>query len=266
MAVTERRQPYSPPGPAWPSLLRGDSLHPVPSTPDLALAVVAMFTGAAVQGAVGFGANLVAAPVLALIDPTLVPVPLICTSVLLNTLTTRRESARVDRRELVIAVVGLVPGTLLGAALLGAVDDETLGLLFAAMVLVAAVLVASGLHVRPTPVTLAVAGVLSGTMGTTSSIGGPPIAVVHSRSEGPVVRATLARFFLASGVLSIAALAVAGEIARDDLLLALVLAPSTVVGFAISGPASRWLDEGRTRNGILVLCTLAAVAVVVREI
>ncbi len=247
-------------------MVRDGSLHPMPSTPDLVLAVVAMFAGAAVQGAVGFGANLVAAPVLALIDPTLVPVPLICTSLLLNTLTTRRETAHVDRRELCIAVAGLVPGTLAGAALLSAVDDDTLGLLFASMVLIAVALVASGLHVRPTPVTLAVAGVLSGTMGTTSSIGGPPIAVVHSRSEGPVVRATLARFFLASAALSIVALAAAGEITRDDLLVGLLLGPGTVAGFALSGPASRWLDEGRTRTAILVLCTLSAVAVIAREL
>ena len=225
-----------------------------------------MSVGAAVQGAVGFGSNLVAAPLLVLLDTRFVPAPLIVMSLVLNALTGRRETAVVDRRELLPALAGLVPGTALGVVLLRTTDESSLSVLFAVTVLLAMALVASGLHLRPTVATLSVAGLLSGVMGTTSSIGGPPVAVVHSRSEGPVIRATLARFFFAAGLIAVAALAVGGELVGEDLLLAAVLVPGTVAGFAVSGRAARWLDEGRTRAAILVLCTLSAIAVVLREL
>ncbi|MDQ3385935.1 MAG: sulfite exporter TauE/SafE family protein, partial [Actinomycetota bacterium] len=40
-----------------------------------ALVIVAVLVGALVQGSIGFGLNLIAAPVLALVDPDLVPGP-----------------------------------------------------------------------------------------------------------------------------------------------------------------------------------------------
>ncbi|MGH3340676.1 MAG: hypothetical protein ACRDPL_17855, partial [Propionibacteriaceae bacterium] len=90
----------------------------VPPTTDLLLAVLAMSAGAAVQGAVGFGSNLVAAPLLVLLDTRFVPAPLIVMSLVLNALTSRRETAVVDRAELLPAVAGLLPGTALGVVLL----------------------------------------------------------------------------------------------------------------------------------------------------
>lgn len=122
---------------------------PVPPTTDLLLAVIAMCAGAAVQGAVGFGSNLVAAPLLILLDTRFVPAPLIIMSLLLNTLTSRRETAVVDRQELLPALVGLLPGTALGVVLLRTADESALSLLFAATVLIAVGLVASGLHLKP---------------------------------------------------------------------------------------------------------------------
>src|SRR5690606_17755869 len=52
----------------------------VPSSPSMSatqliLALVVLFVGSAIQGSVGFGLNLFAAPLLVLIDPGLVPAP-----------------------------------------------------------------------------------------------------------------------------------------------------------------------------------------------
>ncbi len=57
----------------------------------LVLAALAMAAGTCIQGAIGFGTNLVAAPILALIDPNLVPVPVIIASALFNVLVAERD-------------------------------------------------------------------------------------------------------------------------------------------------------------------------------
>ena len=225
-----------------------------------------MFLGASVQGTVGFGANMVSAPLLVLVDPGFVPVPVILVAAVLNLLVARRERAVPAGGELVSALAGLVPGSIAGAAVLRLVDGRTLGIVFAAMVLVAVAVVATGVHLRPTRRTLFASGAASGLMGTASSIGGPPIAMVLSRSEGPVVRATLARFFLAAAPLSVASLLVFGQVHARDLALAAVLLPGSLAGYAVSGPAARKLDRGHTRRAVLTLCAVAAIAVVLKEL
>ena len=58
------------------------------------LAALIFGAGAAVQGAVGFGANLVAAPLLVLLDDGFVPGPVIVASGVLNVLLAWRSGRR----------------------------------------------------------------------------------------------------------------------------------------------------------------------------
>lgn len=230
------------------------------------LAAVVMAAGAAVQGAVGFGSNLVAAPLLVLIDPRLVPGPTNLAALVLNTAVLRRERAGTDRRELELVAVGLVPGTIVGAAALSATTDRSLGLLVAGVVVVGVAITASGRRVEMTWPAVTTAGFASGFGGTAVSIGGPPIALLHQHREGPVVRATLARVFLVSSVLSIIGLAAFGRFGVDDVASAGVLVPGSLVGFAVSSPLARRLDRGHTRRAILVLSLVSAIAVVVAQL
>ena len=71
--------------------------------------------------------------------------------------------------------------------------------------------------------------------GHRSGIGGPPIALVYQRADGPTLRATLSRFFLAGAAVSIPTLLVAGVLDGDSVLPALVLLPGTTLGFLLSG-------------------------------
>ena len=132
-----------------------------------------------------------------------------------------------------------------------------------ALVLGLAVLVAVGLsmvtaRLRPTPGTLVSAGFASGFMGTTTSVGGPPMALVYQRSDGPAFRSTLAIYFAAGAVMSLTALAIAGRVGAHELRLGLLLWPGVVVGFLLSKPLTRYLDDGRTRAMVLAISAAAA--------
>ena len=145
-----------------------------------------------------------------LIDPSFVPGPTIVATGVLNVLVIRREgTARVDHT-VDTAIVGQVAGVLGAGLLLAAVADDTLSLLFAALVLLAVGLSVAGWHLAKTRFNLVGVGVLSGFMGTISGIGGPPIALVYQHADGPTLRATLARYFTVGNVVAIPTLIVAG--------------------------------------------------------
>lgn len=230
------------------------------------IGALVMAAGAYLQGAVGFGSNLVAAPLLALIDADFVPGPVIVASVLLNILVMRREGrAAVDRR-IHAAIVGQLPGAIVAGVVLASLPESGLSILFAVLVLTGVGLSVVGWHFRPTTRTLVGAGLASGFMGTVTGIGGPPIALVYQRADGPTLRGTLSRFFLAGAVVSIPTLLVVGELDSESVVPTLALLPGTVAGFTLSAHLARRIDKGHARPVVLVLSAVSAAAVLLREI
>lgn len=218
----------------------------------------------AVQGSVGFGAALLAAPVLLLIHPGFVPGPILVSNLALTLLVTRREWSAVDFAGLRFVVGGRLAGTLLAAALLVGLSQALFDLVFGVLVLVAVgtSLLRGGF--RRSRRNLAAAGVASGVMGTLSSIGGPPVALIYQGAAPSVFRATLGANLVVGATLSLAAVWAVGRFGATEAALAAVLVPGAGVGFWLSRFAVGFTDAARIRAAALVLSSLAAVGVLLR--
>ena len=200
-----------------------------------------------------------------LVDPALVPVPLIVASLALNLGASYRNRGGIDAR-VRWALLGSVPGTVLGAYAIATLPQRPLAISFGLMVLAAVAVSACGLQVTPTTASLLAAGVISGFTGTASSIGGPPIALMYQRERGATLRGTLALYFLVGSVLSVVVLAVFGQLGGHELLESAQLVPFMVAGFACSAPAARVLDRGRTRQTVLVVSAVSAIALIANQL
>lgn len=233
---------------------------------DLVIATIVIAAGAAVQGGVGFGMNLIAAPILAVLDPSLVPGPAIVAAVLLTLLVAHRERSSIDRRGVMIALVGRVPGTVLGALLVASIPESGVTLTVGCAVLLAVALNVSGIKFRPNPPTLLVAGAVSGFASTVSSVGGPPMAVVYANEPGPVIRGSLSFIFVVGGTMSLIALIAVGDFGRDEALASLVLLVPGTAGFLLSKRLAAHVDEGRTRHAVLAVAVLGAVIALAKEL
>ena len=225
------------------------------------MVVLVSAVGAFVQGSVGFGHNLIAAPVLALVDERFIPGPSIAAATVLTLLMAVRDRRDLHLGEIRIAMVGRIPATILAAATVALLPARPLAVLFAVLVLVAVGITAAKPRLRPTRNTLLAAGALSGYMATSTSIGGPPMAMLYANEEGPRMRGTLAGYFLVGSLVSIAALAVAGSFGLDEVWLTAITVPGVVVGFLVSASGARRLDAGHTRPAVLAVSALAAVSV-----
>jgi uncharacterized membrane protein YfcA len=232
----------------------------------LALAAVVVAFAALVQASVGFGYALLSAPLLALVAPEMVPGPVMVSSMIVSLASGVREHGSIDRHGVALALVGRVPGVVIGAAALAWLSTETMSIVFGAVVLFGVGLSVSGLRVALNTATLLVTGFLSGVMGTMTSIGGPPIALIYQHAEGPELRSTLNTYFALGSAMSIPALALAGHFGRVQLVDGMLLLPPTIVGFALSGFTRSWLDAGRTRAAVLGVATASALAVVVKAL
>ena len=232
----------------------------------IAFGCFAVALGAWVQGSVGFGYALIAAPLLALVSEGFVPGPVMASSMLVSAAGAWRERGSLDRAGVAWALAGRVPGIAVGASALAMMPADVAGAVFGGLVLLAVAISVSGLRVPLAPRSLLGTGFVSGVMGTMTSIGGPPMALLYQDASGPSLRATLNTYFALGSAMSLPALALAGHFGRAELISALVLVPPTALGFALSSRSRAYLDAGRVRPAVLAVSGAAALAVVVKAL
>ncbi|MFA1545541.1 sulfite exporter TauE/SafE family protein [Actinomadura chokoriensis] len=227
---------------------------------------LAALVGAIVQGSVGLGVGLVATPVVAMLFPALMPGAVLVVTLALPFATLAEEVRHVELRGLGWAFAGRLAGTPFGVLLVAAVPEHVLGIVIGLVVLAALAVTTWSREVPRDRRTLAVAGLVSGTTGTASGIGGPPIALLYQRESGPRVRATLALYFVGGAILSLGALALAGRLPVRQVVAGLMLLPFVLAGFLGAGPLRRYLDAGRLRAALLVVVGASAVVLIVRNL
>ena len=232
---------------------------------EIAAAVVVMAVGAAVQGGVGFGMNVVAAPILIQIDPELVPGPLLAASLANTLLIALRDRSGIDRSALSWALVGRIPGAALGAFLLVEVFSQWgLSVFLASVILVGVALSVTPIRLPRGRSIIAVGGFVSGVAGTSTGVGGPPLALALQHVAPRRLRGTLSVYFLFAASISLVFLGAWGQFGATHLLAIAVLVPGQLFGYLVSGRLVRFLDRGYTRPALLVISVAAALSLLIR--
>ncbi len=239
----------------------------LPVTPaEFAIALLLMVVGSALQGSIGIGLAVVAAPILLLVNPVFVPAPIVLAAMLLVILIAVREHRDVILDDVGLAVIGRIIGTLPGAYAIGSLPGGAYELLFGSLIMVGVMISALGRHVAPTPPHVLLASIVSGFMSVVASIGGPPLALLYQNEKGPRIRATISAIFTVGGVITLAGLWWAGRFHQVELLIGLLLMPGVVVGFAISRYTVGWFDRARIKPAVLAISALSAVVVMIRAL
>lgn len=232
----------------------------------LVIVVLVTVVGAVVQSLVGLGVGLVAAPVVTIVAPELMPVTLLVLALLMPVVTLWHEHHEIDWRGLAWALPARVPGTVVGVWLVAVSDPGTLGVLVGVVVLLSVLLTWRTVTVPVTPSTLPGAGFVSGVTGTATSIGGPPMALLYQHRSPTQVRSTLAVYFLVGALLSLGALALTGHVDRHAAAVGLALVPALVLGMLVARVVRRRVDPSSVRAGVLLVCAFSAVVLLVRSL
>jgi len=232
-----------------------------------AVAAAAVFLGAALQSATGFGFALVCAPFLFAI---LGPEQAVTAGVLLGleigllTLVTERRRPRILTGETAAVVAWSLPGLALGAIALRELPERVLSALVALAVLAALVLRLRFNGRGRAAVNRRwhgpAAGAASGALSTSTSLSGPPLVFyLLARGVSPEqMRDTLSAIFVALALLSGPALVATGTFEVPDGLWLLVAA--SAAGQVLGRRAFAWLGDRHERAVLIVLALTALVA------
>jgi uncharacterized membrane protein YfcA len=229
-----------------------------------ALAVI----GSSIQGTLGFGLGMMTSPLLAMVDPSFVPSALMISVLPLTFGVAWRDRTYIDLSGFKWALLGRFPGVFIGLVALASMSGDSLAFAVSGSVAIAVVISVitsrRGQVVPLTWATLSGAGFASGFMGTVTSIGGPPMALVYKDGDPRVMRATIAGFFSIGAVISVIGLVLSGEVGQHELALTAVILPGVLAGLPISRRIGPYLPARRMRPLILVICSASAVILAVR--
>lgn len=229
----------------------------------LAAVAAALFAGAVLQRCIGFGMIVLAFPVLAVVEPALVPRATLVAGtgiVFYNAWINRGD---VPWGEIGWLVAGRIPGWVLGTWLLTQLPPRTIALAGGAVVILSIAVSYLAPSLPRTPATLAGVGTVSSLFGITLSIGGPYLGLLYQHETGDRVRTILSFMMLTAAPVNLAILGATGNLPAEHLRTGLVLAPVAMAGVVLGGFVVPWVDD-RIRPLILGVCILATVAAMAR--
>lgn len=221
------------------------------------LALLVVLFASLVQAWLGIGFALLGAPLLYLLDPNYVPGPVLLLGFALACCMALGNRRGLAWRRPLPAILARLPGAWCGGLLIGLLPGAWLGLLLGACVLLATVSSYRWLALPCSPRNLAIAGFCSGLLGTATSVGGPPMALVYQMRERLSGRDELAAFFLLSTPISLLFLFHQDRLPFDFLSTSLKLAPAVLVGYGLARRLEGRFDRHSPRQLLLLLSMLA---------
>jgi len=229
---------------------------------DTFLAALIIFIGSFVQSAIGFGLAIVAAPFLFLLSPDYVPAPITFVALVLSVANTYRYRSNISLKGLGAAIVGRIPGTVAGGALLLWVDAKSLSLWLGLSVLIAVAVSLLPVRIAPTPPRMLFAGFLSGFMGTSTAIGGPPLALLLQHEQANLIRANLSAFFIVSCILSLLTQGYTGHMSWHHFTLTLPLIPAMLLGYWLATRYVERIASHHIRLVSLCICSFSGIGAI----
>lgn len=233
----------------------------------LLIVLFGVFAAAILRGFTGFGFGLAAVPLLSLALPPAQVVPFVVVLQVVVGLGGLRGAWRsCDWRSVGYLTPGLVLGIPMGIAILRLFPPNPVRLAIGLVIAASVVLLWFGVRLPPRPsrLTTASVGLVSGVISGLASMGGPPIVVylIALGHGASVVRATSMIFFMLSGMVSMVPLSITGLITRDVLVWTAVSVPILFVGSSLGTCGFHRAKPHHHRNlALIVLSALSAILI-----
>lgn len=222
-----------------------EALGAVFATPGLGWLIGAAALAGLVRGFTGFGAALIYAPVAGIFLP---PPEVVLTLVVMDlagvTLLVRRALATAERRDVLILIAGAVALMPVGLSVLSVLPRDAVRWAVASLAAGTLAALVTGLRYRRRvgPLGLGAVGAVTGLVGGSTGLAGPPVILFYLGSEGrapAVVRANTLLVFAGFGVSMGAALLISGLVDPRALRVCAALVPSYMIGIMAGARAFR---------------------------
>ncbi len=197
-------------------------------------------------------------PALAVVAPELLPVSSLFAMLPLIATMAWRGRGELDHSAAKRMVLARIPGVAVGSLLVVTLDTRAITVFVAVILLVAVASMAQGWTVPITRRNQALAGFASGVTGTSTGLGGPPLALLYRSVAGAGMRATLAVVFFFGVMLSLSSLGLLGEVTATHARVGLAMGATALLGLLLARPLVARLQPEALRRGVLAWAAVGA--------
>ncbi len=237
----------------------------------LVLAAAIVFGAGAVSGLAAFGFALVAVPPLLLLYE---PATVTSISILL-VLVTRWQILRytwreVDWRTIVALLPTALAGTVLGLIAIRELDAGWIELIAGLVVVSSATILLAGWTIpgATSVVAAPLAGLLSGTLATSTGMAGPPVVLLFAARRTPpqVFRGSMTIVFYLTGLVALGLLVWDDLAGNEQIRLSLILLPAAIAGTWLGQRALHRFTSQQFHRLVLLLLLLTGSAAVLKAV
>lgn len=158
--------------------------------------------------------------------------------------------------------IARLPGTVLAVWALAILSTNSLQLFIGCAVIFTMVLSSLGWTPKVNAPNTIFAGLLSGFLGTSTSIGGPPMALLMKSFNPTKARGTLSATFVFGSVVSMLTLGIGGQITTYQLKFAAIYLPLAILGLFAASYFNRFVDR-KLLNRIVITVSIGASIVLI---
>lgn len=236
------------------------------SAVEVVLAIAAVAGGAIVQGSVGVGLSLVAAPPLVALDPAFIPGPLLIVGQIIGIRHIIVEGKHIDWRAVRNALWGLPVGLAAGLAVLELVPEVVRTILIGALVAGSALVLLAGFRLRQTRRTEIAGGLTCSFGAMAAALPGAPLGICFSEMPPATLRSTSSVYIGIVGGAGIGFLVARGNFGLHELELMGYAAPGMFIGLAISRLVRPKLDRSWFRPAVLAVALAGGLALIIGQV
>ncbi len=206
----------------------------------------------------GFGFGLIAVPLLAMVLAPQVVVPTVrVLSIWISVLVLVEARRSLSLRASWLLIAGSLVGVPCGTYLLAMWNASTLKVFIGSLTVVFALALMSGvrMQIRQGSPVSAVVGFISGILGSSAGMGGPPAVIFYTGQgvEKQTFRANLAAFFIIQALFSIPTYIASNLLTGTVITYILLLLPALAIGGALGIKLAQRFDDSVFRRFTLLM-------------
>jgi uncharacterized membrane protein YfcA len=233
--------------------------------PQILIAFVIVYIASTAQSVFGMGWGMIAAPLLALLNPSLIPSTIVFLGFFASLLPSIRYYKDIHWYTYKPAIIGRVLGSILAGGIAAYVVSSgkieiTIGIVLLISIFISVFTIKS---IKQSPRNHFIAGTTSGILGTVVGVGGTPMGIIYQNENPIIVRANNNAFFAVGSFASFIVLVIADVMTVYNVIYGFLLLPSLFV----ASYASKYLIKYSNKilkPYILTICSISSVLLIIR--
>lgn len=218
------------------------------------------------QMVTGVTVGMIIVPFLAMISYTLIPVPIVFSSLALTILMTYKGREHIDTKNMFQISLGMLAGILLSIFILKNIKFEHMGLVFGFFILISVFI---SIKVKSFTLNKRLnysGGFIAGVMGSMAAVGGQVLALLFQNHPLESLKSTLAFLYTLFSTVMLIIFFMFGEFSYTQFISGIYMMPGFIIGFFVAPVFSKYFNPKYSKIIVLSMAIFGSIVLIAKSL